>query len=306
MTVLRGAGPVGPGAPVEAPGAGYDTRWLDLRAAADSRSRSVELLRRLLVAARDGGPDGGGAGRTVTAAAPLHLLDLGCGTGSMQRWCAGQVPAGTRWTLLDPDPGLLQVAVARADGEVQRRTARVGDLTVDAFADVDAVVCSALLDVLPATDVDHLVAVLAAARVPLLAALTVTGRVHLDPPNPDDGRAGDAVHDTAGSAGAAGERALPLLAAAATRSGAVVVSRPTAWWLLPGRDDALLQAWADGYVAAALAGAAGGTAPAGPADLQGWAAARACAVRAGALQVMVEHVDVLVLPGAASGDGGPR
>ncbi len=288
MTVLRGAGPTGPDEPTEpaegagpagpaGPVGGYDTRWLDLRAPADDRARSADLLRRLLgdVATMD--------------RAGLHLLDLGCGAGAMQRWCDERLPGPARWTLLDPDPGLLAVAVSRsAPGTaVTARVGTVADLDDTLLGDVDAVVCSALLDVLGSDDLHRLVDVVAGARVPLLAALTVTGEVRMSPGDPDDARAARAVHATATSDGAAGPAALDLLRTAAGRRGVTVVERRTPWWLDAGADRDLVRAWCDGYVAAARAHDDG---------LDRWGRARSALLDHAGLAVAVEHVDVLLLP----------
>ncbi|WP_380169228.1 class I SAM-dependent methyltransferase [Jannaschia sp. R86511] len=273
MNVLPGAGPTGDGGP---PGGSYDTRWLDLRADADDRARSADLLRRLL-----------GDVATLDRRG-LHLLDLGCGAGAMQRWCAERLPGPARWTLVDPDPALLTVAADRAGAPRPGRVvATVADLAPDLLADVDAVVCSALLDVLPVPDLLHLVAVLARTRVPLLAALTVTGEVRLQPGHPDDARAGRAVHATAAADGAAGPAALELLRTAAGRHGATVVERRTPWLLDPATDADLLRAWGDGYLAAALQR---------DQDLVTWAGTRRAELDRGDLVAAVEHVDVLVLP----------
>lgn len=294
MTVLRGAGPTGPDDPTGAAGSdgsdgragpagpaepvgGYDTRWLDLRAEADDRTRSADLLRRLLgdVATMD--------------RAGLHLLDLGCGAGAMQRWCDERLPGPARWTLLDPDPALLAVAVSRsAPGTATAaRVGTVADLDDALLRDVDAVVCSALLDVLDRDDLHRLVDAVAGTRVPLLAALTVTGEVRLSPGDRDDARAARAVHATATSDGAAGPAALDLLRTAAARRGVTVVERRTPWLLDAGTDRDLVRAWGDGYVAAARAHDDG---------LDRWGRERTALLDHAGLAVAVEHVDVLMLP----------
>lgn len=278
MTVLAGAGPTGddPDGPDSRHG-GYDTRWLDLRAAADDRSRSADLL--------DGLPRVG-----------RHLLDVGCGTGAMQRWCDARRTASgaapVRWTLLDPDDRLLAVASQRAGRATTLRRGTVADLSQELLHDVDAVVCSALLDVLTASDLDHLVRTVVAAGVPLLAALTVTGAVTLSPAHPDDVVARAAVDRAATASAAAGPGALAAVRAAARENGAGVLGRDTSWHLRPGTDDDLLAAWGAGYVAAAVRHA-----PA-PGRLQRWAADRSARLSAGGLHAVVAHEDVLLLPGA--------
>lgn len=271
MTVLRGAGPTGePGSGPDGAD-GYDVDWLELRAGADDGARATVLLDRL-------------ARRLPDRA---HLLDVGCGAGAMQRWCAARLPAAPRWTLLDPDRALLAEATRRAPGGTVALEGSVTGLGAADLAGVDAVVCSALLDVLHPDQVDHLVAVVVEARVPLLAALTVTGEVRLDPPHRDDDRARRAVDRTATAGGAAGPAAPDLLRTAARRRGAVVVEEATPWRLSSSSHPGLLRAWADGYLAAAAAA---------DASLVGWTAARRDDLAAGRLAATVAHVDVLVEP----------
>src|SRR5688500_1818912 len=82
-----------PGSPVCAPD------WLALREPADAAARSSALAE--LVAQHCGG-------------GPLTVRDLGCGTGSMLRWLAPQLPGPQRWYLHDRDPVLLARAAAGA------------------------------------------------------------------------------------------------------------------------------------------------------------------------------------------------
>ncbi|MFC5382661.1 class I SAM-dependent methyltransferase [Aquipuribacter nitratireducens] len=310
MSPLRGAGPVGgsddgsddgndDGSDDEA--GGYDVAWLDLRADADDRARSDALLADLGNALRPG----------VTAADPPgdHVLDLGCGTGAMARWCLdrfGPRATDTVVTLVDPDGRLLEVArsrLAAAPGRVLTTVAAGCDDLARLLADppegrrVDAVVASALLDVVPAASVVHLARAVAGAGVPLLAALTVTGTVRLDPQHPWDEVAAAAVARTARRDGAAGPGAAGLLVDAATAQGCRAVARSTPWHLDPARDGALVAAWWEGYAAAARHGA---RTPEERTALDVWAADHRSALERGALVVQVGHDDVLVLPGHAA------
>lgn len=281
MSVLPGAGPTDDSdghASDDYTSDRYDVRWLDLRAAADDRSRAHALFQALTAELPPSGP---------------HLLDVGAGTGAMQRWCDDRLQVPARWTLLDPDRQLLDMADGRNDGAVRCVQGSVRDLrSVLADRAVDAVVCSALLDVLPRDDIAALVQATSEAKVPLLAALTVTGEVELLPADSSDAAAAVAARARAGRGGAAGPVALAALRSAAALVGASVQEQATPWLLAPGQDDELLREWTAGYVASALAGGGGATP-----DLHGWAEDRRRAVAAGRLHVTVGHVDVLVVPG---------
>ncbi|WP_336921337.1 class I SAM-dependent methyltransferase [Aquipuribacter sp. SD81] len=291
MSPLAGAGPTG--GPADGP-AGWATTWLDLRGEADSRSRSAELLTTAFAAARAARP-----GPAPADGVPLRVVDVGCGAGAMARWVvtrADGVP--TRWVLLDPDPSLLRVGRGRlADAGATVDAVRVG--TSDDLPDllggehaVDLVVASALLDVLPGPAVARLASAVVAAGVPLLCALTVTGEVVLDPPDPVDALARDCVARTATTGGALGPGAADTLVAAASAAGAGVRSRATPWRLDPTRDADLLRAWWDGHAAAARHGAG----PEERSTVEAWARRRDTAVAVGGLRVVVAHTDVLLLP----------
>ena len=68
-------------------------RWLALREPADHAARSTTLVTELR--------------RHLPENAPLAVHDLGCGTGSMLRWLAPQLPGPQRWTGHDRDKELL-------------------------------------------------------------------------------------------------------------------------------------------------------------------------------------------------------
>ena len=65
---------------------------------------------------------------------PLVVRDLGCGTGSLGRWLAPQLPGPQSWVLHDRDADLLARAEAglprtAADGTPVTARAEQGDLT---------------------------------------------------------------------------------------------------------------------------------------------------------------------------------
>lgn len=171
----------------------FDGDWLALREPFDAASRSMALAQQL--------------GAALPARA--RLIDLGAGTGSLFRWLAPILDRPQEWTLADADGALLERAFAEisrwatARGLPVTATAssmvvrtpkgawRVEAEVVDLAAPLseiglnrrDAVVCSALLDLVSADWMAGLAAVL---RKPLLACLSVDGRDGLYPAHPVD------------------------------------------------------------------------------------------------------------------------
>ena len=115
------AGPNGWDARLSTPGSPVCTPdWLALREPADAAARDAELA---ALTAEGLGDD-----------RPLVIRDLGCGSGSLGRWLAPQLPGPQRWVLHDRDAGLLARAEAglpatAADGTPVTARIEQGDLT---------------------------------------------------------------------------------------------------------------------------------------------------------------------------------
>ncbi|MFH8554878.1 class I SAM-dependent methyltransferase [Streptomyces celluloflavus] len=275
----------------------YAAEWLELREPADARARSGELLAPLTAHLAQA-PSA--TGRTV-----VH--DLGCGTGSMGRWLAARLPGPQHWVLHDRDPELLRLAAAgmpdtAADGSPVTVRTRQGDITQLRAADLDGaslVTASALLDLLTADEVDAFAAACVRARCPALLALSVVGRVGLDPADPLDTELTAAfnahqrrVH---GNRRLLGPDAADAAARVFRRRGAKVWSRPSPWRLGAGQE-ALLSRWLTEWVAAAVEQQP----ELGPrADAYLRRRSRSCA--AGRLRAVVHHGDLLALPAAPGG-----
>ena len=122
------------------------------------------------------------------------IRDLGCGSGSLGRWLAPQLPGPQHWVLHDRDAALLARAEAglpatAADGTPVTARVEQGDLTdLDAaqLAGTSLVAASALLDLLTAEEVDALADACTAAGCPALLTLSVTGSVGFFPAEPLD------------------------------------------------------------------------------------------------------------------------
>lgn len=267
--------------------AGLSPDWLALREPADAAARDAGLvaeLCRLLP-----------PGRVV-----VH--DLGCGTGSMGRWLAPQLPGPQHWVLHDREPELLAEAVAAlpptaADGSAVTVETRQRDLaTVDPaeLGGASLITASALLDMLTATEVERLVGLCTDAGCPALLTLSVVGRVELEPADPLDAAVAAAFNAhqrrTTGGRRLLGPDAVDLAARLFRRLGAEVVRRPSPWRLGPA-DPALVSAWFEGWW-----GAAREQRPELAAPAAAWVERRRAAAAAGRLRVSVHHDDLLVRP----------
>lgn len=255
--------------------------WLALRERADAAARAVELLDPL---------------RTHLAGERPVVRDLGSGTGSMGRWLAERLPEPQHWILTDRDPDLLERAAA-ALPSLATTVTELRDITLLTAADLagtSLVTGSALLDLLTAEEVDRIAGACVEARVPALFALSVVGRVELDPTDPldpDVAAAFDAhQRRTVGGRRLLGPDAVDATVAAFERRGATVRRRPSPWRLGPG-DAPLTAEWLRGWVAAAreqrpdLARAA-----------DGYLHRRLATCASGDLRAAIHHEDLLALP----------
>jgi hypothetical protein len=235
--------------------------WLDLREPADAAARSTDLADRLA--------------RHLHG--PLVIHDLGGGSGSMGRWLAPRLPGPQHWVIHDRDPALLALVEAPAEA----RCSDISRLTADDLAGASLVTASALLDLLTR---DELARMLRACRgLPMLLALTVTGRVTLSPAEGLDARIGAAFNAHQRRDGRLGPDAV---GAVLEEVDGEVLVRPSPWQL---DDPDLIRAWFDGWVGAAC--------EQDPAlDADAYLQRRLAQLAAGELGVTVDHADVLVLP----------
>lgn len=266
---------------------GFSAEWLALRAAADRRARSPALLR---AACRH-------LHRQTPAAARLHVVELGAGTGSMLRVLAPRLPVPQCWTLVDKDAALLAAAQApagRAGRVIVRRVrtdlAERGVLS-GLLREARLITASALLDLVSPQWCQQLVRAAARPGAVLHVALTYDGRITLDPPDPFDRplclllnrhQRGDK-----GFGPALGPAAAATLARLAATAGAMVQTARSDWRLGPA-DAALLRPLLDGWATAAAE-----IAPRFADAIAGWRARRSAQIDAGRLRVRVGHRDVL-------------
>ncbi|WP_250004082.1 class I SAM-dependent methyltransferase [Actinoplanes sp. M2I2] len=216
----------------------FSESWLGLREPADAEARAADLV-----------------GMLPT---PVHVIrDLGCGTGSMARWLAPELPTPQHWILADRDPKLLHHATSHVRVPGVTVEGALSDVTTLTAADLDGtdlVTCSALLDLLTEAEIDALVAALASAGAAALFTLSVAGEVSFDPARPEDARVAEAFDEhqrrTVDGRRLLGPDAPAYAAQAFEKAGATVVTRPSAWRLGPDRPE-LTAEWLRGWVGAA-------------------------------------------------------
>jgi SAM-dependent methyltransferase len=284
----------------------FDGDWLDLREPYDAAARNPELAA-MLAGALPARP---------------RILDLGAGTGSLLRWLGHFIGRAQAWTLVDADAELIE----RAFDTIAERAEAVGwaatwpgrkTLLVHAptgawrveglIADLaeapdnlpldrmDAVVNTALCDLVSRDWIERMAQACAARRLPFYAALNVTGRERFAPPHRADalvmrGFRRDQRRDKGFGGIALGPAAPAAIAEAFAARGYTVLRAPSDW-MVDRRDSAFAGAIANGHGAAALDWERR-HAPA----IEDWIAARRAQAAHGRLSVRIGHLDLLALP----------
>jgi hypothetical protein len=268
---------------------GLAPEWLALRESADATARASGLLAPLR------------AWLSSRSDANLVIRDLGCGTGSMGRWLAGQLPGPQHWVLHDRDPELLVRAIdappaMARDGRPVSSSAELSDLAGLSAADLagtSLITASALLDLLTAEEITALADACLAAGCPALITLSVLGRVMLNPADPLDAEFEEAFNahqrrDTGGRR-QLGPDAFDAAVEAFGR-GAVVRQERSPWRLGPG-EAPLTAEWLRGWVSSAVH-----ERPELADIAEDYLNRRLETNAAGGLRVVVAHADLLALP----------
>ena len=280
--------------------------WLRLREPADLAARDPSLARRFAAALPH------------PKDRPLRLVDLGAGSGANARALLPRISGDQHWILIDRDRALLAAQAAeftlwaRRQGYpitagggrivIEARPARweIETLPLDLDHDLaslaelaaDGIAAAAFFDLVSRDWLARFVAILARARVPLLAALSVDGRRDWQPRLAEDAvvAAGFTQHQhrDKGFGAALGPDAPAGLAEALTRM-RFDVTRAASDWRLGPRDRALLDALIGGEAAAAAEAAPD------PA-IAAWEKQRRAALAAGRLGLIIGHCDLLALP----------
>lgn len=271
----------------------FDAEWLALREPFDHAARSLALAQRLA---------------ELLPRRP-RLVDLAAGSGSMFRFLAPIIGRGQDWTLIDADGALLDEAFGRTAAWARRRayaaTADGNQLLVSTphglwrmqviqqdlaswsgHADgADAILCSALLDLVSAP---WLARLCDALTVPFLACLSADARDAWLPRHPYDALVlsafrRDMLRDK-GFGAALGTAAPRFLSARHC------VSAP-ADWHVPRTALRMLRALIDG-----TADAARNARPSRSAEIAEWQELRLRQAMRGRLAIRIGHRDILALP----------
>ena len=269
--------------------------WLALREPFDHAARSAALARRL-------------ADRLPRRP---RVVDLGAGSGSLFRFLAPIIGRGHDWILLDADGALLDDAFGRTSAWARRQgfaaTASGDELLVstprglwrmqvsqrmleagDVHRGADAIVCSALLDLVSAAWLGRLCDTL---TVPFLACLTVDGRQAWRPHHPYDALVRSAfrrdMRRNKGFGPALGMAAPSVALRSLAERGFTTASAPSDW---------RIPRTALGMQRALIDGAADAARPAHSAAATTWQEMRLRQALRGRLAITIGHRDILALP----------
>jgi SAM-dependent methyltransferase len=245
----------------------FDGDWLDLREPFDAAARDPGLAALL----------------SQALPARPRILDLGAGTGSLLRWMGHFIGRAQAWTLVDADVELIERAFETIADRAEaagwgvtfpgKRTLlvhspkgawRVEGLVADLreapdnlpLHAVDAVVNTALCDLVSTDWIGRMAAACAARRLPFYAALNVTGRERFMPPHRGDalvarGFARDQVRNKGFGGMALGAKAPGAIAAAFEAVGYEVLRAPSDW-VIPRTASHMLLELAQGHADAAM------------------------------------------------------
>lgn len=276
---------------------GFSAQWLALREPADRAARSRDVAEAL--SAR------------LAQRAHVHVVDLGCGTGSNLRATAPLLPARQSWRLVDHDPALLQAARAELSAWADRardeaggvlrlerdgRDIDVGFTTADLAGDIDTalgesadlVSAAAFFDLASPQFIARVAAAVTARRAMFLTVLTYNGIQQWQPRHPLDGRMSSAFNahqmSDKGLGASAGPTAPAHLADQFRLAGYGVVEGDSPWQLQGPHDARLIAELVDGQAAAVAE-----TRLVDAAEIDRWRAVK----RTGAI---VGHTDTFAFP----------
>lgn len=291
-----------------APAEGFSADWLRLREPLDLAARSEALAL------------GFKAALNPRPREAVRLIDLAAGSGANFRALAPVLQADQDWILIDHDPLLLAAQRAEIAAWALQRGWQCMDeggvLRIDAgtacwqlrgqqldlardleridLSWCDGLLTTAFLDLVSAAWLDRLGTLLAEARRPLLATLTVDGRRTWHPPHKADGFVTEAflVHQAGdkGFGDSLGERATAHLAKGLEARGYRVTRQASDWHMGAAHAEVLMT------MAREAAAVALEVAPSSAAAVSTWLAERLRQAGQGELSLEVGHLDLLAVP----------
>jgi SAM-dependent methyltransferase len=275
---------------------GFSPEWLSLREAADHRSRH-EVVRALA--------------EHVKHKEQIHIVDVGCGTGSNLR-CTSRLLENPHqsWTLVDYDPRLLAAAAEKlsawADRAIKdesgllltkgRKTIAVAFRQADLTKDLDAalgdkpdlVTASAFFDLCSTAFIAQFAKAVAARKAAFYTVLSYNGEQRWTPAHAADEAMNAAFHahqvTDKGFGGAAGPKAPTALFDAFLAAGYAVQEGDSPWRLRVPDDMALIRELVPGF-----AGAVRETGAVAGAVIDDW-------LKVARTHAHVGHTDTLALP----------
>lgn len=263
----------------------FSVEWLSLREPFDHAARCSRLTQNLARYVGD------------LNHRPLRIADLACGRGSNLRYLAPRLPGPQHWVLVDQDPALL----ADAPRQGWSRAITVEHLQADLRQDldqlprnIDIIAASALLDLASAEWLGALVDLCLRRKLPLLAALTVDGRISWSPPHPMDPLVDryfkDHQRGDRGFGPSPGWMATQTTAERFVQEGFTVLTAPADWRIGSSHRQMLAE------MARGIAHAAAEMSPCSR-KVRAWRDERLRQISRGEVSLMVGHLDLLALPG---------
>jgi hypothetical protein len=278
----------------------FSGHWLELREPADHAARS-EALTAALAGWLTTEYNTKAAGKPTVD--PLHLVDIGSGRGSNPGYLIPRLPVPQRWTLIEPDQNLLDVACQRVEALDAPAVPVMLELTQQNLEeslpeDAALVTASALIDLVSQEWLRSFAQAVIRRQAGVLVVLSYSGHFELAPPHGSDALIKELVnqhqHGDKGSGAALGPEATAVLKQLLQEAGYTVTAKQTRWQLGGGQDGddsqlttMLMAGWAD---------AACQQSPAAEAEIRAWLADRQRQLARHELQVMVGHLDILGLP----------
>jgi hypothetical protein len=261
------------------------SKWLALRATADTAARSTTLTKTVA--------------DLLAHNQPLRILDLATGTGSNLRYLAPRLPVPQEWLVVDRDAALLAevpggMTPGGRDIRIETRCQNLAVLDGDMFAGRQLVTASALLDLVSDAWLRLLADRCRAAGAAVLFALTYNGGSRCSPTEPEDDVVRDLLNRHQRTDKGFGPAAGPDAAECAAKAFAGVgyrVSREASDWELSSREGELQRHLIEGWAGAALE-----LAPEESAMIRDWLNRRLAHVAAGRSHIVVCHEDVAAWP----------